>query len=146
MNATAGKTLDPRSLVAAEFMLLATSLPRNGYSAPAILSWYFPPDATRSWQAGPDGPPRLAAIDHRRPAAGYVDPALFPAADWADDLHRDADGRLTGWTRRRDGRPAEEFDATGRRRVGDGTVAVVHAIRRTADGRFALEEQDAPPE
>ena len=115
-------------------------------SAPAILSWYFPPDATRSWQAGPDGPPRLAAIDHRRPAAGYVDPALFPAADWADDLHRDADGRLTGWTRRRDGRPAEEFDATGRRRVGDGTIAVVHAIRRTADGRFALEEQDAPPE
>ena len=35
-----GKTLDPRSLVAAEFMLLVTSLPRNGYSAPAILAAY----------------------------------------------------------------------------------------------------------
>jgi hypothetical protein len=35
-----GKTLDPRSLVAAEFMLLVTSLPRSGYSAPAILAAY----------------------------------------------------------------------------------------------------------
>lgn len=35
-----GKTLDPRSLVAAEFMMLATSLPRSGYSAPAILAAY----------------------------------------------------------------------------------------------------------
>ena len=41
---------------------------------------------------------------------------------------------------------SEFLALTGRRRVGDGTVAVVHAIRRTADGRFALEEQDAPPE
>lgn len=105
------------------------------------------PDATRNWQAGPDGAPRLAAIDHRRPAAAYVDPALFPAADWVDELHRDAEGRLTGWTRLRDGRPPEEFDATGRRQTGEGgTLAVVHTIRRTADGRFALEEQDAPPE
>ena len=35
-----GKTLDPRSLLAAEFMILATSLPRNGYSATAILAVY----------------------------------------------------------------------------------------------------------
>jgi hypothetical protein len=35
-----GKTLDPRSLIAAEFMILATSLPRNGYSAKAILAVY----------------------------------------------------------------------------------------------------------
>jgi hypothetical protein len=35
-----GKAIDPRSLVAAEFMLLATSLPENGYSAPAILAAY----------------------------------------------------------------------------------------------------------
>lgn len=116
-------------------------------SAPAILSWYFPPDATRSWETGPDGAPRLTAIDHRRPAGPYVDPALFPAADWEDRLTWGTDGRLAGWTRLRDGAAPEEFDATGRRRVGEsGTVAVVHAIRRTADGRFALEEQEAPPE
>jgi len=35
-----GKTLDPRSLIAAEFMILATSLPRNGYSAKAVLAAY----------------------------------------------------------------------------------------------------------
>jgi IS4 transposase len=35
-----GKTLDPRSLIAAEFMMLITSLPRSGYSAPAILAAY----------------------------------------------------------------------------------------------------------
>jgi len=35
-----GKALDPRSLVAAEFMIVATSLPRNGYSAKAILAVY----------------------------------------------------------------------------------------------------------
>ena len=35
-----GKTLDPRSLIAAEFMILATSLPKTGYSAEAILSAY----------------------------------------------------------------------------------------------------------
>jgi hypothetical protein len=34
------KTLDPRSLIAAEFMILATSLPKNGYSAQAILAVY----------------------------------------------------------------------------------------------------------
>ena len=35
-----GKTLDPRSLTAAEFMILATSLPKNGYSAKAVLAVY----------------------------------------------------------------------------------------------------------
>ena len=34
-----GKTLDPRSLVAAEFMILATSLPKRGYSAKAVLAF-----------------------------------------------------------------------------------------------------------
>lgn len=35
-----GKALDPRSLIAAEFMMLVTSLPKCGYSAPAILAAY----------------------------------------------------------------------------------------------------------
>jgi IS4 transposase len=34
------KTLNPRSLIAAEFMILATSLPKSGYSARAILAAY----------------------------------------------------------------------------------------------------------
>jgi hypothetical protein len=39
-TASKGKALDPRSLIAAEFMILATSLPKSGYSAPAILAAY----------------------------------------------------------------------------------------------------------
>jgi len=35
-----GKALDPRSLIAADFMILATSLPKSGYSAKAILAAY----------------------------------------------------------------------------------------------------------
>jgi IS4 transposase len=35
-----GKKLDPRSLIAAEFMILATSLPMKGYTAKAILTVY----------------------------------------------------------------------------------------------------------
>jgi hypothetical protein len=35
-----GKALDLRSLIAAEFMILATSLPKSGYSAKAILAVY----------------------------------------------------------------------------------------------------------
>jgi hypothetical protein len=35
-----GKMLDPRSLIAAEFMILATSLPKSGYSAQAVLAAY----------------------------------------------------------------------------------------------------------
>src|ERR1700712_654883 len=35
-----GKALDPRSLIAAEFMILATSLAKGGYSAKAVLSVY----------------------------------------------------------------------------------------------------------
>jgi hypothetical protein len=38
--ARTGKTLDPRSLIAAEFMILATSLPKSGYTAKAILAAY----------------------------------------------------------------------------------------------------------
>ncbi|MGC1459676.1 MAG: transposase [Steroidobacteraceae bacterium] len=35
-----GKALDPRSLIAAEFMIPATSLPKSGYSAKAVLAAY----------------------------------------------------------------------------------------------------------
>jgi len=35
-----GKKLDPRSLIAAEFVILATSLPKQGYSAKAVLAVY----------------------------------------------------------------------------------------------------------
>ncbi len=35
-----GKQLDPRSLIAAEFMILGTSLPANDYPADQVLAVY----------------------------------------------------------------------------------------------------------
>jgi len=35
-----GKKLDPRSLIAAEFLILGTSLPKKGYTAKHILAVY----------------------------------------------------------------------------------------------------------
>ena len=101
-------------------------------SAPAMLSWYCPPES-RTYAPGPDGP-RILAIDYAD-RKGYADPMLFARADWRDEFAY-ADGRLTGWTRRRPGRPDEEFTADGARiltRDPLRTEPVIHALRRTGD-------------
>jgi hypothetical protein len=122
-------------------------------SAPAIVSWVFPPGETRSWQTGPDGRPRIAAIDHADPGKAklYADPMLFPRADWRDVFAYDADGRALGWTRHRPGR-TEAFTADGFRILepaADGrpprTRAVAHRLARGADGRLEIGETDAAP-
>ena len=74
-------------------------------SAPAILSWYFPPTEKRRTETGPDGAPRIAAIDHTNPGRAYADPILVPRADWRDDFAYDAGGTLLGWTRVRGDSP-----------------------------------------
>ena len=74
-------------------------------SAPAILSWYFPPTEKRRTETGPDGALRIAAIDHANPDRAYADPILVPRADWRDDFAYDAGGTLLGWTRVRGDRP-----------------------------------------
>ena len=55
-------------------------------SAPAIVSWYFPPTEKRRLEPGPDGALRTAAIDHANPDRAYADPILVPRADWRDDF------------------------------------------------------------
>ena len=84
-------------------------------SAPAILSWYFPPTEKRRIETGPDGAPRTAAIDHANPDRAYADPILVPRAGWRDDFAYDARGALIGWTRVRGGRPpdADAQDRSG---------------------------------
>ena len=116
-------------------------------SAPAILTWYFPPEEPRSYASGPDGPPRIAAIDYAGPAGpAYADPMLMPRADWRDDYAYAADGTPLGWTRTRGGahrrlpRAGERIltrdpDGTPRR-----TAAVSYRLRRTDDGRLLVEE------
>ena len=84
-------------------------------SAPAILSVFFPPHEARRYEPGPDGIPRIAAIDHAARPEVYADPLLLPRADWRDDFHYDADGTLTGWTRSRAGGATSEFTADGAR-------------------------------
>lgn len=70
-------------------------------SAPAILSWYFPPNEARSYETGLDGVPRIVAIDYADPARKetYADPILSPVADWRDTYSYAPDGALVGWQR-----------------------------------------------
>jgi hypothetical protein len=114
-------------------------------SAPAILSWIFPPER-RSYAPGPDGTMRIAAIDHAAP--GYADPMLFPRADWRDAYAYDDAGAALGWTRHRRDR-TESFTADGRRILEPGpdgrerTAAVAYPLERGPDGRLAVAEVDA---
>ena len=92
------------------------------------MSVWFPPGETRRYAPGPDGAPRIAAIDHADPKAAktYRDPMLVARADWRDDFAYAADGTPLGWTRHRAGRPPEGFTAAGAR-----------ILARGADGRPA---------
>ena len=121
-------------------------------SAPAILSWYCPPEETRSYAPGPDGAPRIVSIDHADPAraATYVDPMLFARADWRDTYRYDADGRPAGWTRTRPGREPEAFTAAGDRLLtrADGTrtaEAVAYRLDRDPEGALVVEEVSGLP-
>jgi hypothetical protein len=129
-------------------------------SAPAILSWYFPPNETRSYEAGPDGAPRLVAIDYADPAkAGvYADPLLVPRIGWRDEPAYDAEGRSLGWIRTwpeggsggapapaayaADGARVLETDAAGRPLR---TTPVAYRLVPRPDGTVAVEEVTAGP-
>ena len=121
-------------------------------SAPAILSWYFPPEELRRYATGPDGAPRIESIDYASPerAGTYVDPMLLPRAAWRDDYAYAADGTPLGWTRTRAGGGTDGYTPSGDRillRTADGTprraAAVAYPLRRTADGTLVVEERDA---
>ncbi len=118
-------------------------------SAPAIISWYFPPNEKRRTERSAGGTLRTAAIDRTNPDKAYADPILAPRADWRDDFARDAGGTLLGWTRVRGDQPPQSFDAAGRRLPDPANpataVAVAYPLSRTADGRLVVEEVDAAP-
>lgn len=122
-------------------------------SAPAILSWYFPPSEKRTLETAPDGTLRTAAIDHENPDRAYADPILVPRTDWRDDFAYAADGSLAGWTRTRPGTspdaPPETFDALGRRLPDPAdpatAIAVAYPLSRADNGRLVVGEVDAAP-
>lgn len=80
----------------------------HNYSAPSFLSFYFPDNEIRQY----DAQHRIRSVDYVRAAANYADPALVPQRDWRDEYHYGSDGALTGWTRIR-GKKSEEFNAAG---------------------------------
>jgi hypothetical protein len=95
-------------------------------SAPAFISFLFPGDQKRTYEA--DG--RLRCVDYDDPAfrRRYVDPLLFPARDWRDCYQYDGNGALVGWNRisgasvqrfTRDGVKVVETDAAGRPARGE---------------------------
>ncbi|HMR51765.1 MAG TPA: hypothetical protein PKA33_04670 [Amaricoccus sp.] len=117
-------------------------------SAPAILSWYFPPQESRRYAPGPDGAMRIAAIDYADPqkAETYADPMLIPRANWRDEYRYAPDGTPAGWIRFREGRD-DAFTPEGLRiltRDAAGAPATVEAVayplRRTPEGGFAVDE------
>jgi hypothetical protein len=121
-------------------------------SAPAILSWAFPAHETRTYEPGPDGAPRIAAIDHADPAkAGvYADPLLHPRADWRDAFRYDAEGNLLGWTRSREG-VETAFAPDGARvlETADGSPPraepVGYALEPGAEGTLLVREIGGAP-
>lgn len=78
-------------------------------SAPGFISIAFPTHQRRLYAQTGDGNRRLSLIDYDAVGRGvYYDPVLFWSAPWTDRPTHDAEGRLTGWTRRwTDGRSAE---------------------------------------
>lgn len=104
-------------------------------SAPAFFSVHFPAHQARTYD--PTG--RLLSIDHRGHPKRYADPALWPSRDWQDTFLHDAQGKIIGWTRRREiegGRAplVAQFSAHGHR-----------IIDRDAQGRPGLVQQVTYP-
>jgi YD repeat-containing protein len=98
-----------------------------GFSLPAILSVAFLTNERRVYAE--DG--RILSIDYTRRREGYCDPLLTSARNWKDTYRYDAQGNLTGWTRRR-GLAEERFTAFGHKVVETdalGRATRAHLVR-----------------
>ena len=98
-------------------------------SAPALLTWYCPPNERRTYEDVPaaaaadrrddvngNSPRRIVSIE-RLPATGaehYADPMVLTPAVWSDTYRYSDRGDLLGWTRSRPNGEDEEFTADGR--------------------------------
>lgn len=84
----------------------------TGLSAPAFISITCPDNEWREY--APDGRLLVRDYNHQDKKSNYVDPVINASRDWRDDLHYDALGQFTGWTRTRLDR-VEKFDAAGQK-------------------------------
>jgi hypothetical protein len=120
-------------------------------SAPAFVTWYFPPNERRTYEPVPEAAagdrrdevngdaPRRVAVIERLPATGaeaYADPMVLTPAVWTDTYRYDDRGDLLGWTRTRPDGTAEEFTAEGRlvvKRDDAGKPQATRAVRYVRD-------------
>ena len=128
-------------------------------SAPAFVTWYFPPNERRTYEDVPktaaadrrdevngDAPRRVVSIE-RLPAAGpeaYVDPMVLTPTVWTDTYRYDDRGDLLGWTRTRPDGAAEEFTADGRLVTGPGDPGQPPQTRAVRYVREQKGPQGAP--
>jgi tetratricopeptide (TPR) repeat protein len=114
------------------------------YSAPAFVTFLFPGDQKRSYDAAG----RIGCIDYadREFRSRYVDPMLYPQQDWRDCYEYDRNGKLAGWNRVRGGAVARftrhgakvvETDAQGRPTVAE---RVRYELETKAAGRPSIVE------
>ncbi len=111
-----------------------------GFSAPALFSVHFLANERRTYAAGG----RLASVDYTRPTGAYTDPLLSLPRNWKDTYAYDAQGNLTGWTRRR-GLAEERFTAFGHKVVATdalGRATRAHIVRYLSR---RLKDNDADP-
>ncbi len=136
-------------------------------SAPAFITWYFPPNERRTYEAVPqtaaedrkdeingDSPRRIVSIERLPTTAkeSYADPMILTPTNWTDSYRYDDRGDLLGWTRKRPDGGTEEFSADGRlvvARDADGKPTETRGLRygRKESGPNALPEliqQPAP--
>lgn len=97
------------------------------YSAPAFVTFVFPGDQKRTYDANG----RIGCIDYadREFRARYVDPILFPRRDWRDCYEYDRAGKLIGWNRVREG-SVQRFTRHGAK-----------VVETDSEGRPTLAEQ-----
>jgi len=81
------------------------------YSAPALVSFCYLPNEERAYRD--DG--KIQSVDYTNSAHRYADPLLTMQKGWKDLYTYDAQGRLTGWFRRRAGAVPERFTHRGHR-------------------------------
>ena len=79
------------------------------FSAPAFLTYFFLDNEKRVYSNSG----QIASVDYS--TDNYVDPMIGAAKSWRDEYRYDDQQTLLGWSRKRVGRPAEQFSADGAR-------------------------------
>jgi YD repeat-containing protein len=121
-------------------------------SAPAFVTWYFPPNERRTYEDVPataaadrrddlngDAPRRIVSIERlpARDRGSYADPLVVTPADWTDTYRYDGQGTLLGWTRKRPDGSEDRFTADGRvvvEKNPEGEPATTREVRYVREG------------